>query len=352
MQHRLSWRQEADDSRMASCVFTAYSRSSVVKRAGWHKVRKIVGTAVLAVIGVFVIFHLVNYTNGSVVSSGIERHYLVHVPPSYDPSKPTPLVITLHGFAQLPLLQNSVNHWSDLADQEGFIVVYPAGSYFPLRWETGGAYRGISDPGWDITFIADLIDKLEQEYNIDPARIYANGFSNGAGASFIMSCALSERIAAVGLASGAYLYSWQECQPARPVPAIVFHGTADTTVPYQGGVAGLFRVQFPAITGWVQTLAQRNGCSADPQAIPAYGDVDAVRYTGCQADVVFYSIHDGEHDWPGSERYAPNVVSASGSIDATRAMWAFFEQHPLDSSGPTPVRHVANRTGSLAVLAQ
>ena len=51
----------------------------------------------------------------------------------------------------------------------------------------------------DVRFISELIDKLEAAYNIDPARIYANGFSNGGGMAFVLSCTLSDRIAAVGM---------------------------------------------------------------------------------------------------------------------------------------------------------
>jgi polyhydroxybutyrate depolymerase len=44
----------------------------------------------------------------------------------------------------------------------------------------------------DVIFISELIDKLEASYNIDPARIYANGLSNGGGVTFALSCTLSE----------------------------------------------------------------------------------------------------------------------------------------------------------------
>ena len=54
----------------------------------------------------------------------------------------------------------------------------------------------------DVRFISELIDTLEAAYNIDPARIYANGLSNGGGMAFVLSCTLSDRIAAVGHGGG------------------------------------------------------------------------------------------------------------------------------------------------------
>lgn len=290
----------------------------------------IVGLALALALVAVVAFRLANYTNGSIVSGGVERQYLLYVPKSYDPTVPAPLVITIHGFAQWPAHQAQLSRWNDLADREGFIVVYPAGTQFPMRWQAGGRLAGAPAPQPDVTFISDLIDKLEQEYNIDPARIYANGLSNGGGMSFVLSCQLPDRIAAVGLVAGAYVYPWDECRPARPVPAVVFHGTDDPIVPFLGGATNSFNVPFPVITEWVAALAQRNGCAATPRPLPAHGDVTGVQYADCAADVVFYTITGGGHTWPGGEDL-PGVIAGrtSHDIDATQVMWDFFVEHPL-----------------------
>jgi polyhydroxybutyrate depolymerase len=279
----------------------------------------------------FGLFRIINPTNGSLVSGGEERRYLLYVPESYDPTVPTPLVITLHGFAQWPANQAGVSRWNELADEYGFIVVYPAGTGFPMRWRTSGASGSATDPMQDVAFISDLIDKLSAEYNIDPARVYANGLSNGGGMSFVLSCKLSERIAAFGSVAGAYSFPWGDCNPSRPVPAIIFHGTADPIVPYQGGLAGRSGYTFPSIPDWVITLAQRNGCNAAPQDLEATGDVSGVQYTDCAGDVIFYTIAGGGHSWPGGG-YLPKFIvgETTHDIDATRTMWDFFQGHPLN----------------------
>ena len=89
----------------------------------------------------------------------------------------------------------------------------------------------------DVRFISDLIDDLEKAYNIDPTRIYANGLSNGGGMAFVLSCTLSDRIAAVGMVAAAQMLPWSWCTDHRPVPMIAFHGTADSIVPYEGGTS-------------------------------------------------------------------------------------------------------------------
>ncbi|HVR39626.1 MAG TPA: PHB depolymerase family esterase, partial [Thermoanaerobaculia bacterium] len=152
--------------------------------------------AVLAVTEA-VSFHAKNRNNGAIVSSGERREYLLHVPQKLDRTKPATLVISLHGAACWPALQRDLSRWNELADREGFIVVYPAGrdSVGPRVWNMTGE----RDP----QYIADLIDKLRGEYNIDPKRIYANGLSNGGGMSFVLSCRMPGRFAAIGMVGAA-----------------------------------------------------------------------------------------------------------------------------------------------------
>lgn len=284
------------------------------------------GLPLLAALVGALLFRLLNRSNGELVSGGEKRVYLLYVPRSYNPATPAPLVLSLHGFAGWPAHQQEVTRWDELAEQHGFIVAYPCGTRFPLRW------RAYADSGQDVGFLTDLIDKLAGEYNIDPARIYVNGISNGGGMTARLACELSGRIAAIGMVSGAFLTAPQDCRPARPVPAILFHGTADPIVPFQGGRSGPFDRPFPAIRDWVAALAQSYGCDEPPLELPASGQVSGLRYTGCKADVDFYIIEGGGHAWPGGKAM-PVWISGhtSQEIDATRVMWDFFVAHPLDA---------------------
>jgi polyhydroxybutyrate depolymerase len=222
-----------------------------------------------------------------------------------------------------------LSRWNDLAEEYGFLVVYPGGTRFPKRWRTGMLPGRQQDPSADIQFLSDLIDKLEMDFNIDPKRIYANGLSNGGGMSFVLACALSDRIAAVGIVAGALPMSLENCQPARPVPVMMFHGTDDPIVPYGGGS---FRREgsLPAIPEWVASLAQRSGCQATPRVIPPVGAVSGLEYTGCAADIVFYTIHGGGHTWPGGKPLPVWITGQTNTdIDASKTFWKFFMKHPL-----------------------
>src|SRR2546426_336576 len=82
---------------------------------------------VLLVLVEAVSFRVANRPNGSFMSSGRKREYVLYVPRSYDRAKPTPLVISLHGAGMWGAAQKETSQWNRVADEHGFIVVYPSG---------------------------------------------------------------------------------------------------------------------------------------------------------------------------------------------------------------------------------
>jgi polyhydroxybutyrate depolymerase len=287
------------------------------------------GLLFLAALVIGMLYLRANVTNGKVVSSGQDRRYLLFVPTTYDAARPTPLVISIHGYSEWPAHQAQISGWSDLAQEYGFLVVYPEGIGFPRRWRAGSQS---GDPLVDVRFISDLIDELERQYNIDRTRIYANGLSNGGGMSILLGCTLADRITAIGSVSGGYLYPLDECRPSRPVPMIAFHGTADPIVPYLGGPSRYFDLPFPAIPEWVSARAKLNGCGSSPEELPVSGEASGIRYSGCDqgADVVFYMIDGGGHSWPGGEPLPKWIAGpTTQDIDATRVMWEFFSRFSI-----------------------
>ena len=302
------------------------------------KDRRLVLGAALALIGLpvaivpieAVSFYAANRDNGSFVSSGQKREYLLYVPRSYDRSRPTPLVISMHGAGLWGAAQRETSQWNTLADSVGFIVVYPSG--------IGG--KGVriwrAEPGAglmkDIRFISELIDTLKASYNIDSTRIYANGLSNGGGMSFALSCTLSDRIAAVGMVAAAQTLPWSWCTDKRAVPMIAFHGTADPEIPYNGGSSWISPRPFPSTPRWAANWARRNGCGANPVESTVAADVTRRTYTNCadEAAVVLYTVQGGGHTWPGGTPLPKWFVGrTTRSIDATSLMWSFFGEHPL-----------------------
>lgn len=291
-------------------------------------IRNLLPLTVTAFLSVFCLaaFASLDETNGTIVSAGATRQYLLYVPKNYDRSKATPLVISLHGAALGAAAEMEISRWNDLADEHGFIVVYPSGSDVPRIWPMGPLSLGM-----DVRFISDLIDKLEAEYNIDPNRIYADGMSNGGGMAFALSCRLSDRIAAVGAVAAAQTLEWNRCSDSRPVPTVAFHGTADPLALYQGGASPISPDQFPNIRDWTARVARRNQCTGDPVEARITASVRRLAYKHCaeNADVILYTVEEGGHTWPGGKALPERWLGrTTREINATRVMWAFFLQHP------------------------
>lgn len=270
-------------------------------------------------------------TTGAIISSGEKREYLLHVPKSYDRTKATPLVISLHGAMGWPAFEMKITQWNLAADANGFIVVYPGGKGIgPKTWFMGGARTPSRMP--DVRFISDLIDTLEAKYNIDPAMIYANGLSNGGGMAFVLSCTLSNRIAAIGAVSAAQSLPFSWCPDSTAVPMIAFHGRKDPIVPYEGGKVWIAPEPFPNVPSWVASWARRNHCASDPVDSAVAAAVIRSAYTECANDatVVLYTMEQGGHEWPGGMPLPEWLLGpTSHGINATNVTWTFFREHKL-----------------------
>src|SRR4029077_6381141 len=68
----------------------------------------IIGLPVALILTVVAWISISDKTNGTIVSSGQKRRYLLYVPKTYDPSKATPLVISLHPAASWPAAERNI----------------------------------------------------------------------------------------------------------------------------------------------------------------------------------------------------------------------------------------------------
>jgi len=275
-----------------------------------------------------------------VLSGGAERCYLLHVPPEgLAPASPTMLVISLHGFSSRPEGQAFLTGWEEIADREGFLVVFPQGTRFPVRWNAC-ALPG-TEAADDVQFIRDLLDDLGEMFALDPSRIYVNGMSNGGAMTHRLACEMADVFGAAGVVAGPILSLPGGCEPARPMPIIGFYGTDDPVVAYEGGFLSeesarrMFRVEAArariySAQAWAGGWAERNGCQVHGDILGPGPDVSVVSYSDCleDASVVLYTIDGGGHTWPGGPML-PFLGGTTQSISASEAMLEFFLAHPL-----------------------
>lgn len=261
----------------------------------------------------------------------LERSYVLHIPPGYDLSRPTPLVLAFHGITLDAYEMMRISKLNTRSDATGFIVAYP-NAYGEQRSWNGGHCCGEAarDQVDDVGFVRALIDELDTYLNIDRNRIYATGFSNGAILTYRLGCEMADQIAAIAPVSATQAREDMEaCHPVRPLPVIHFHGTADEPNPYEGGVTP-GGVQFISVTDQIAFWVAANGCPDRAQQTVSGNIVHDV-YTSCRAGatVELYTITGGKHAWPGGEAVSLRMGEPTMEISATALMWDFFLAHPL-----------------------
>jgi len=285
---------------------------------------------------------------GSIVWDGLKRTFLVHIPPSYDENKSMPLVIALHGGggSAKDMVKLTKGGFNRLADKEGFIVVYPEGTEHPrpikTRWNDGRDER--FSQADDVGFISALIEYLAQSINIDRARIYATGMSNGAHMSMRLARELSDKIVAVAPAAYSMPKRYEQVPVStKSISFLIMVGTDDPITPWQGGnmpdsTGRRMLGEILSVPQTVGVLVSHNQCSST-STITYEADKDPQDGTRVRkevyengkdgTEVVLYAIEGGGHTWPGGWQYLPEryVGKTSRDIDANEVIWNFFKKH-------------------------
>jgi polyhydroxybutyrate depolymerase len=275
----------------------------------------------------------------TLVVGGVERHYLLLVPASYNGTKAVPLVFVFHGKNNDGAMMYKGNTFVPQAEARGMIAVFPDG--LDHQWNGGRVRPASRDEARsdDVAFVSAMIDELSARYRVDPRRIYATGSSNGAIFCHTLGARLSDRIAAIGPVNGALGEAIKAKYPPRsPVSVISFNGTDDPLVPYRGTRGfgdGVFSAP-DTIAFWVGA----DGCRTPPQIVsdppsPLDGGLSIIRllYSNGAADteVNAFIIGHGGHTWPGAytdPTWAKTAGKTAMSIDATTLIFDFFERHP------------------------
>ena len=270
---------------------------------------------------------------------GRERSYAYHVPASYDGTRAVPLVLALHGRLGQGSGEERLSHFDKISNGHGFLVVYPDGldrSWADGRGGTPSDRKSVDD----VKFISELIDKMEQEYKVDPSRVYVAGMSNGGFMSSKLACQLPDRIAAVAIVAASLSESAAaNCHPSVPVSVMVLQGTNDPLVPLAGGALGRNGSGGMVLShdATVEKFAKLDRCASPPKKehiSDQAGDgttIDAELYSGCAGgtEVRSYVVNDGGHAWPGGMQYLPASIigKTSKNMDASEVIWDFFAKH-------------------------
>jgi polyhydroxybutyrate depolymerase len=258
-------------------------------------------------------------TEYEVRAGGIKRSYLLYLPASYQPGKPMPLVVALHGGLGTGKAMAEISGFDRTADARGLIVAYPDG--IGRGWNAGSCCgspmkKNVDDVG----FMRSLVADIKQKVAIDPKRVYGTGFSNGAMLVHRVACEAPDVFAAIAAVSGGPMV--KDCKPSKGLPVLLIQGRADPRIPWDGGeFEGNYR---PSIRQIVADLRVRNRCAAEETVVEQN---DVVNCANGQ-DVQWCGLNGVGHQWAGGKTLLPRLLGKNTDrYNASNKITDFFLKH-------------------------
>jgi len=231
-------------------------------------------------------------TTNHLTVRGVERTFIVHVPPSYKAAVPAPVLFMFHGLnSDAAAAASSYYGWKSTADSNGFIVVFPdsltppgKNIEFPpgnviftnydgtgKRWDIAHVFATNRCDSQDLDFVLAILDWLCSNYNIRTTHVFATGHSYGAFFSYYCAACLHEQIAAFAEHSGGLqeytvipgLWTiWWPIDVPSPPPALaglLLHSPGDTVVGYSNSVLLRSQMDLAGQTAELITLPDSMG---------------------------------------------------------------------------------------------
>ncbi len=287
-------------------------------------------------------------------TGGYSRHFNFHIPLGYDPARPCPVVIVLHGAFSTAREMEQGSGWSQLADREGFMVIYPEGIGilgYLQHWNAGHCCGKAAKDQWDdVAFLDAVIQEMGRHYAIDRQRVYMVGLSNGGMLAYRYAAERSGTLAAVAAVAGAIgsqatpdQPEWLLPPPAGPISVYIMHGTADEAIPIVGGrpVGRSGQREYRPVSDAAGFWIAANHCDQGPEWESSSGGwVSEEFWTDIngQTEVRVCRILNWGHQWPGGPytEWLPEDHPLK-DFDAASRIWHFFQQHPKpEAKTPRP----------------
>jgi polyhydroxybutyrate depolymerase len=281
----------------------------------------------------------------SVTHGGRSRYYLVYIPESASVGRPLPLLIAFHGGGGNPSQFKRSAGIDQVAEREGFLVVYPAGTgigRFLQTWNAGSACcgRALTLGVDDVGFARAVVDDLARRVAVDRTRVYATGHSNGGGMTYRLAVEGSDLVAAVAPVAGAGMGI--ERTSARAVPVLHIHSVDDPRALYEGGLGPEFpgtdsRVNHFPVEEELAFWRDLNGCVGEATVREEReGGPDApgqraewlVWSCGSETPVEHWRLHGVGHGWPGDTESGREelVGPRTNLLSAAEEVWAFVHR--------------------------
>ena len=244
-------------------------------------------------------------------AGGRIREGALHVPLDYDGNTPYSLLFVLHG-ANSSGESLRTRGFDKIADELGFIVVYPDG--IGKRWDTGG----------DAEFFELLVAEFKAAYSIAPNRIYLAGHSAGALKACELAASAPGLFTAIAPVAG-LLQADTPTPGLLPVSVLHIHSLNDQEVPFDG-IREWNLLSLPETVNFWRRLNGGKGLPV-PESVPV---PEKIRV---QSGSVFYDAHGIKGTiWKGEKADTASLVYVAAGHEwpplATEMIMDFFYNHP------------------------
>lgn len=262
---------------------------------------------------------------------GLVRSFRLIIPPSYNDTEATALVVACHGGGQSAhLMSNTHPGLRRACEEHGMILVCPEGAYSPLHRDRSWSGNNRHGPHLvdDVVFLSRLLERLKEGLHLDCNRIYATGFSGGGGMIQFWASETTGLLAAIAPVSSRF--GWRDIvtdelvspSPAQEaIPTMIVHGPFDGKRPWEPGINNQGEVVF-GITDVIDYWLAANDCddqvstiTPGPETLPSPVEALALdgqpvvvsgsyytrtHYTGCApgTEVIVDAVALLDHRWP------------------------------------------------------
>jgi poly(3-hydroxybutyrate) depolymerase len=290
---------------------------------------------------------------------GHPRRFIVYVPASRPVTGPrAPVVFMFHGSSGDGEQFLRISGWREQADATGLVAVFPTGLRYRVldsgrlstKWNDYSLASQVDlserPPGYpanapwpanDVGFVDAMMADLGAQLPIDRRRVYASGFSNGAGFAARLAVERSTLLAAAAFSAGA-LPAAQT--PARPIPMYLTVGTLDDRVLAQTGPPPLTQLPLDPLALLTEPVIESTigahlaTVGLDPRDFGVLGGPRSTSFrwpatgTGTGGALFRFAVLDGlQHKYP-------NGGNNPAGFEAAPEFWDFFRTHRLSRSAP------------------
>ena len=266
---------------------------------------------------------------------GDPREFIVYVPERAAATTGRPLVFMFHGTSGDGERFLRISGWREQADATGLVAVFPTGLRYRMlesgrrvtKWNDGGLADLIDPsgrpPADDVGFVDAMLADLRARLPLDPARVYASGFSNGGEFTARLAVERSGVFAAAGGEPGGLQ---RVHVPDRPIPMALTLGTLDDRVLAQTGLSELpldpaAILATPAIAGTLGTLQRSLGLTREPTDVRVFEHATRLRWSGA-GELQFTMLEGVTHQFPNGRNNPAGFEAAAHFV-------RFFAAHPL-----------------------